>query len=96
MRIWSVCNHKGGVGKTTTVVSLAGLLAARRQRVLLVDLDPHGSMSTYFGANPDDTEDTVFSLFEEGANTLSTMANTQVTRFPGISLLPASTGLARA
>ncbi|MEM7293402.1 MAG: ParA family protein [Pseudomonadota bacterium] len=94
MRVWSVCNQKGGVGKTTTAVSLAGLLAERGQEVLLVDLDPHGSMSSYFGINPDETEDTVYSLFEPGANTLSVMANTQSTKFAGISLLPASTGLA--
>ena len=94
VKVWSVCNQKGGVGKTTTAVTLAGLLAQRQQNILLIDLDPHGSMSSYFGINPDDTEDTVYSLFEEGASTLSILANTQATDISGISLLPASTGLA--
>lgn len=94
MKVWSVCNQKGGVGKTTTVVTLAGLLAQSGATTLLVDLDPHGSMSSYFGINPDETEDSVYGLFEQGANTLSVLANIRNTAFEGISLLPASTALA--
>jgi len=94
VRVWAVCNQKGGVGKTTTAVTLAGLLAQSGAETLLVDLDSHGSMSCYFGINPDETEDSVYSLFEQGANTLSVLANTQNTAFEKISLLPASTALA--
>lgn len=94
MKVWSVCNQKGGVGKTTTAVTLAGLLAQSGATTLLVDLDPHGSMSVYFGVNPDETEDSVYSLFERDAKTLSVLANIQNTAFERISLLPASTALA--
>lgn len=94
MKVWAVCNQKGGVGKTTTAVTLAGLLAQSGARTLLVDLDPHGSMSCYFGLNPDETDDSVYRLFEPGAKTLSVLTNIQHTAFDGISLLPASTALA--
>ena len=40
MNIWTVSNQKGGVGKTTTVVTLGGLLAQQGKRALLLDLDP--------------------------------------------------------
>lgn len=67
MRIWSVANQKGGVGKTTTAVALGGLLAERKARVLLLDLDPQGSMTSYFGVNADQLAHSTFDLFADGA-----------------------------
>ncbi|MEL7289926.1 MAG: ParA family protein, partial [Pseudomonadota bacterium] len=49
MKVWTVANQKGGVGKTTTTVSLGGLLAQQGKRVLMIDTDPHASLSYYFG-----------------------------------------------
>lgn len=65
MRIWAIANQKGGVGKTTTTVSLGGLLASRGKRVLLLDLDPHASLTAYFGINPDGDHVSIFDLFTE-------------------------------
>lgn len=48
MKIRAVCNRKGGVGKTTTVVTLGGIPASRGYRTLLVDLDPQDSLTSYF------------------------------------------------
>ncbi|MDF5490804.1 ParA family protein, partial [Vibrio parahaemolyticus] len=49
MIVWSVANQKGGVGKTTSTVTLAGLLSQKGHRVLMVDTDPHASLTTYLG-----------------------------------------------
>ena len=67
MKIWAVANQKGGVGKTTTAVSLAGHLVAQGHRVLLVDMDPQGSMTSYFGFDPDGMEKSIYTLFQYDA-----------------------------
>ena len=95
MQVWSIANQKGGVGKTTTTVTLAGLLSQRGARVLMVDLDPHGSLTTYFGFDPDSIERSVYSLFQgEGNNRPAAESVIQPTAIQGLSLLPASTALA--
>lgn len=49
MRVLTVNNYKGGVGKTTTAVNLATIFAAQGKRVLLIDLDPQASATDFFG-----------------------------------------------
>ena len=95
MKVWTIANQKGGVGKTTTAVSLAGILAVKGQETLMIDLDPHGSMTSYFGLDPDSIEESVYSLFQAAANnTKASMASVlQRTKIPKLSLLPASTAL---
>ena len=67
MKIWAVSNQKGGVGKTTTVASLGGLLSVWGFRTLLIDLDPHGSLTSYFKLNPDEVELGVYNLFRDAS-----------------------------
>jgi chromosome partitioning protein len=95
MQIWTVANQKGGVGKTTTSVTLGGLLAQRGEKTLLIDLDPHGSLSSYFGYNPDTIEESVYSLFHrEVAHSHMPLASMlRRTSMPKMDLLPASTAL---
>ena len=51
MKIIAIANHKGGVGKTATAHALGAILAENGQRVLLVDLDPQGSLTAAAGVN---------------------------------------------
>ncbi len=96
MNVWSVANQKGGVGKTTTTVTLGGILAQRGLRTLLVDLDPHGSLTSYFGHDPDASTPSVYTLFDQaktGAAPEPAAAIT-ATGFENLSFLPASMALA--
>jgi len=92
MKVWAIANQKGGVGKTTTAVSLGGILSQRGIRTLLVDADPHGSLTSYFRYSPDDLESSVYSLFEN--RRLDPLSVIQPTRFDNLQILPASMALA--
>jgi chromosome partitioning protein len=96
MKVWTVANQKGGVGKTTTTVSLGGLLNQWGLRTLLIDIDPHGSLTSYFRYNPDAIEDSVYSLFKAVADkrSLDPASLIHPTGTEGLDLLPATMALA--
>lgn len=62
MRVIAVFNHKGGVGKTTTVANLGAGLARRGRRVLLVDVDPQACLTVHFGIDPERAERTIYDV----------------------------------
>ncbi len=96
MKVWTIANQKGGVGKTTTAVSLGGLLAAWGFRTLLVDIDPHGSLTSYFRYDPDVLEESAYSLFQAVAEKRQIDPASIIceTGTEGLDLLPASVALA--
>ncbi|HED16111.1 MAG TPA: ParA family protein [Gammaproteobacteria bacterium] len=95
MRVWSVANQKGGVGKTTTAVTLAGLCALQGERTLLIDLDPHGSVTAYFGYDPESIEHSVYELFQFKTLQLPQIKSLiSETCTENLHILPASTALA--
>ncbi|ENK2108996.1 ParA family protein [Vibrio alginolyticus] len=95
MIVWSVANQKGGVGKTTSTVTLAGLLSQKGHRVLMVDTDPHASLTTYLGYDPDAVTSSLFDLFQ-----LKTFSRETVkplileTELEGMDIIPAHMSLA--
>src|SRR5206468_3164165 len=61
-RVISLCNQKGGVGKTTSTINLGAALAELGRRVLLVDFDPQGALSAGLGIAPHELERTTYNL----------------------------------
>jgi len=96
MKVWSIANQKGGVGKTTTAVSLAGLLSEKGFRCLLVDADPHGSLTVYLGNDPDTLRGGLYQIFHNEGDYSREAVKEQVvsSQFDNIDVLPASTSMA--
>ncbi|MDU0355679.1 ParA family protein [Paraglaciecola aquimarina] len=96
MVVWTIANHKGGVGKTTTAVTLGGLLAQAGQRVLIIDTDPQASMSYYFGVDSEQLSLSLYDVFN-GAKTLNKemiMDSLCPTKLDSLYILPATMALA--
>lgn len=93
MQSWTIANQKGGVGKTTMVVTLAGWLAKADRPALLLDLDPQASLSGYFGIDAEGVEASLYDLFRpDGAPPIEQV--TVPTAVQGIDLVPASPAMA--
>ena len=92
-RIISICNQKGGVGKTTTAINLGAALAEEGYNVLLVDLDPQGNASTGLGVDPEEREFTTYDLLLEETDLRKVLRPTNV---EGLLLAPSTTDLSSA
>ena len=93
-RIISMVNQKGGVGKTTSTVSLGAALAGFGRRVLLVDFDPQGALSVALGMNPNDVELSIYNvLTDPQCHIGDAIVSTEVT---DLDLLPSNIDLSAA
>ena len=91
MRTIAVCNLKGGVGKTTTAVNLGASLARNGRRVLLIDCDAQGSLTSCLRAEPRNGEPTLYEILRGQATVRAAAAPT---RWSNISVVPSSPKLA--
>ncbi len=90
-RVIAVANLKGGVGKTTTVLNLAGFAATAGRRVLVVDTDPQGSLTQILLPEAGLAAKTLTEAFRERAQSLDGFR--QPSALPGVDLVPATLGL---
>lgn len=92
--IISMCNQKGGVGKTTSTINLGACLAEVGRKVLLVDLDPQGALSAGLGIEHDDLDCTIYNLLIDSS--LSIEEAIMRTPVNGLDLVPANIDLSAA
>ncbi len=90
LRIITVANQKGGVGKTTTAINLATALAAIGERVLLIDVDPQGNASTGLGIDRRDRQLSSYDVIMGSATVEDAAIETAV---PGLSIIASTLDL---
>ena len=91
--IIAMANQKGGVGKTTTAVSLAAYLGKKRKKVLVIDLDPQGNATSGLGINKSELE---FTIYDVMVNDVSISETIYESSAANVDICPTNINLAGA
>lgn len=89
-KIIAVMNNKGGVLKTTLSTNLAGVLSKQGKKVLLVDADPQGNVSSTFGTNAEDLKNTLAEVLIDKVDVTKAIQENVV---PNLDILPTNSSL---
>ena len=89
----AIVNQKGGVGKTTTAVNLSACVAQLGKRVLAIDIDPQGNMTSGLGVDKDSVAASIYDLLINRTDAREAIIGTQI---DGLDLIPANIELAGA
>ncbi len=87
IKIYSIINQKGGVGKTTTTINLGTAMAACGANVLLIDMDPQGNLTTGMGIKKDERTKGVYEVLMNGFTAKNVLKKTEI---KNLDLMPSS------